>query len=67
MASSYTPEPPFPYTASEFCLNLDLPAPRPAYKPSPHPEEQQGPCLRHEWTEKHGWYAIIVDRYNKVY
>ena len=67
MASSNTPEPLFTHTASKFRLPLDLPPPRPAYTPSPHPEEQRGPYLHHEWTEEHGWYARIVERYNKVY
>lgn len=67
MASSNTPEPLFTHTASKLRLPLDLPSPRAAYTPSPHPEEQRGPYLHHEWTEEHGWYARIVERYNKVY
>lgn len=66
-SSSSVPESLFTHTASKFRLPLDLPAPRAAYTPSPHPEEQRGPYLHHEWTEEHGWYARILESYNKVY
>lgn len=67
MDSSYAPKPLYTHTASKFRLPLDLSAPRATYTPSPHPEEQRGPYLHHEWTEEHGWCARIVERYNKVY
>ena len=67
MASSTVPESLFTHTTSKFRQPLDLPAPRAAYTPSPHPEEQRGPYLLHEWIEEHGWYARVLDHYNKVY